>query len=317
MEQPFIFKYRPKELSDFEMSPTIIQLIQTLIDAEILNILFVGNSGTGKSSLINCIITTYYNNNYDPNDVLIINSLKDQGIAYYRSDVKVFCQTMPSKPNKKKILVLDDFDNINEYSQQVFINYIDKYSKNVFFLTSCSNTQKIIDSYQSRVFIIKIKPLEPLYLNNIIDNICNTENIKIEDKAKHYILSLSNNSIRTLISYLEKFKLLNCYITYNIVINTSTNISFDDFYKYINYCINNDLIKAIEILYNIYDRGYSVIDILDNLYIFVKMNDILKEEQKYIIIKCICQYIIIFYNIHENEIELAFLTNTLISVFKE
>jgi len=317
MEQPFIYKYRPKELVDFEMSSTIINLLKTLIDTELLNILLVGNSGSGKTSIINCIITSYYNNNYDPHNILTINSLKDQGIAYYRSDVKTFCQTMSSIPNKKKILVLDDFDNINEQSQQVFRNYIDKYSKNVFFLASCSNTQKVLDSFQSRVFIIKIKPLEPLYLINIINKICNMENINIEDKAKHFIVELCNNSVRTLISYLEKFKLLNCYINYNIVINTCTNISFNEFHKYINYCINNDLIKAIEILYNIYDRGYSVIDILDNFYLFIKITDILKEEQKYIIIKCICKYIIIFYNIHENEIELAFLTNTLISVFKE
>ena len=45
------------------------------------------------------------------NDILIINSLKEQGIQYYRSEVKTFCQTRCSIPNKKKIIVLDDIDN--------------------------------------------------------------------------------------------------------------------------------------------------------------------------------------------------------------
>jgi replication factor C subunit 2/4 len=316
MDQPFIYKYRPKNLREFEMNSTIIELLETFVNTGLLNILLVGDSGSGKSSLINCIIKAYYNDDYKNDNVLHINSLKDQGISYYRSDVKTFCQTMSGIPNKKKLVVLDDIDNINEQSQQVFRNCIDKYSKNVCFIASCSNIQKVIDSYQSRVFIIKIKPLEILHLNNIINKICKNEDIKIEDKAKEFIISICNNSVRTLISYLEKFKLLNCYVSYNIAVNSCTNISFNDFHKYINFCINNDLSKAIELLYNIYDRGYSVIDILDNLYLFIKITDIIEEEKKYIIIKCICKYITIFYNIHENEIELAFLTNNLIDSIK-
>ena len=210
MDQPFIYKYRPNKLKDFEMNSNIIELLETLIDCDLLNILLVGDSGSGKSSLINCIISAYYyNNKYSSENILTINSLKDQGISYYRSDVKTFCQTMCSIPKRKKIVILDDIDNINEQSQQVFRNCIDKYSNNVCFIASCSNIQKVIDSYQSRVLIIKIKPLEILHLNNIINKICKIENIDIEDKAKDFILSLCNNSVRTLISYLEKFKLLN------------------------------------------------------------------------------------------------------------
>lgn len=317
MDQPFIYKYKPEKLKDFEMSDTVIELLETLIDSDLLNILLVGNSGCGKSSLINCIIKSYYNNNLSSDNILTINSLKDQGISYYRSDVKTFCQTMCTIPNRKKIVILDDIDYINEQSQQVFRNCIDKYSKNVCFIASCSNIQKVIDSYQSRVLIIKIKPVEIFYLNNIINKICKIENINIEDRAKEFILSLCNNSVRTLISYLEKFKLLNILVTYDIAVNTCTNISFNDFNKYIKLCIENNLPKAVELLYNIYDRGYSVIDILDNLYLFVKTTDILEEESKYIIIKYICKYITIFYNIHENEIELALLTNNLITYLKK
>jgi replication factor C small subunit len=317
MDQPFIYKYKPEKLKDFEMSDTVIELLETLIESDLLNILLVGNSGCGKSSLINCIIKSYYNNNLSSDNILTINSLKDQGISYYRSDVKTFCQTMCTIPNRKKIVILDDIDYINEQSQQVFRNCIDKYSKNVCFIASCSNIQKVIDSYQSRVLIIKIKPVEIFYLNNIINKICKIENINIEDKAKEFILSLCNNSVRTLISYLEKFKLLNILVTYDIAVNTCTNISFNDFNKYIKLCIENNLPKAVELLYNIYDRGYSVIDILDNLYLFVKTTDILEEESKYIIIKYICKYITIFYNIHENEIELALLTNNLITYLKK
>jgi hypothetical protein len=55
-------------------------------------------------------------------------------------------------------------------------------------------------------------------------------------------------------------------------------------------------------------------DILDNYFLFVKTTTLLDEDQKYKIISIICKYIHIFYNIHEDEIELSLFTNNLISV---
>ena len=83
--------------------------------------------------------------------------------------------------------------------------------------------------------------------------------------------------------------------------------------------MNNKLIlekklqEAINLIYKIYDKGYSVMDILDNYFIFVKSSTILNEEQKFKIIPCICKYITIFHNIHEDEIELALFTNNLVN----
>jgi DNA polymerase III delta prime subunit len=50
--------------------------------------------------------------------------------------VKTFCQTCSVIKGKKKIIVLDDIDLINEQSQQVFRNCIDKFSHNVNFISS-------------------------------------------------------------------------------------------------------------------------------------------------------------------------------------
>ena len=313
MTIPFIYKYKPRLFKDFEIDKNIITILNTLISMDNLNILFIGDSGSGKTSIINALIKEYYCNiPYDNNNVLIINSLKDQGIQYYRNEVKTFCQTRSSINNKKKIVILDDIDNINEQSQQVFRNCIDKYSNNVHFISSCSNIQKVIDSVQSRETIIKLKSLEYDSLKNILFKIKTNENITIEKKAEDFILSISNGSIRILLNYLEKFKLLNKeIITFELVENICTNISFSIFKKYTQLIVNNNMVEAINIFYELYDKGYSVMDIYDNYFIFVKMTDILNETQKYETIKILCKYISIFHNIHEDEIELALFSNNL------
>ena len=146
-EKLFSNKYQPIYFDDFGMDNEIIEMLKTFILMDNLNILLVGNMASGKTSLLNSIIKEYYKNysekEYNEN-ILYINNLKEQGINYYRNDVKTFCQTCSNIKNKKKFIVLDDIDLINEQSQQVFRNFIDKFSHNVHFICSCSNIQKVI-----------------------------------------------------------------------------------------------------------------------------------------------------------------------------
>jgi replication factor C subunit 2/4 len=314
----FLNKYQPLYFKDFESNDEMIDILNTLININNLNILFIGDIGSGKTTFLNATIKEYYKDytqqQYQHN-ILHINSLKEQGINYYRNDVKTFCQTCSFINNKKKIIVLDDIDIINEQSQQVFRNCIDKYSHNVHFISSCSNSQKVIESLQSRFTIIKIKPLQKHNLNKIIQKIIDIEHINISDEAKQFILNVSNNNPKILFNYMEKFKLLNQDINLDLATSVCTNISFFIFEEYTKFLKNSNLNEAIKILYDIYDKGYSVMDILDNYFLFVKITNSLTETQKYEIIPNICKYITIFHNIHEDEIELALFSNNLFSIF--
>ena len=314
MELPFIYKYKPTKFDEFEIEPEIIEILKTLISMDQLNILFIGDSGCGKSSLIYTLVKEYYKTTYKSENVLTINNLKEQGIKYYRNEVKIFCQSKSSIYGKKRVVILDDIDNINEQSQQVFRNCIDKYSHNVHFISSCSNIQKVIDSLQSRQIIIKLKPLNNTYFHKIIDRICRIEHLEMTTEAKQFIISVSNNSIRILINYLEKFKLLDSVIDLDIAKQTCTNIGFHFFDKYTNYALNKNRLESIKLIYDLFDKGYSVMDIYDNYFLYVKNTTLLTESIKYEVIKLLCKYITIFYNIHEDELELALFTNNLVEI---
>ena len=137
------------------------------------------------------------------------------------------------------------------------------------------------------------------------------ENIQITKDAEDFILNVCNNTAKILINYIEKFKLLNEPVTLELAINVCSNISLQLFEIYTTYLKNKNLHNAIKLLYDIYDKGYSVMDILDNYFIFIKITQILTEEEKYNIIPYICKYITVFHNIHEDEIELALFSNNL------
>ena len=83
MNLPFLKKYQQKRYDEFIIDKEYIQLLKTLITMNNLNILLIGDSGTGKTSLIEATIREYYQLDKIPkNNVLYINSLQEQGISY-------------------------------------------------------------------------------------------------------------------------------------------------------------------------------------------------------------------------------------------
>jgi DNA polymerase III delta prime subunit len=313
----FITKYKPYYIDQFCIDDNLHSILKTFLKIDFLNLLFIGGPSSGKTTLLYAIIREYYGLDKDAafpeNNILFINNLKEQGIQYFRNEMKTFCQSQSIIHGKKKLVIIDDIDTINEYSQQVFRNYIDKYKHNIHFISVCTNIQKVIESIQSRLHIVKITQPTTQQIRAIMENIIETEKIVIDTESKEYLLLVSAGSIRILLNYLEKMYILQQPINITLCKKLCSNISFQKFETYFQVMKNKNLIKAIDILYEIYDYGYSVIDILDYFFTFVKITSSIDEDTKYSMIPFICKYITIFHNIHEDGIELAVFTNNLYS----
>ena len=311
----FIKKYQPVELDEFQLDDDTSELLNCMIQNDKMIILLFGECA--KTSLLNALVHKYYNG-ISPkvyNDcVLYINSLKEQGVNYYRTDVKLFCQSKSGIPGKKKIVVLDDIDLINEQSQQVFRNCIDKYGANVHFIASCNNIQKVISSVQSRMIVLRLKPIESQIVYGLIHRIIESEKLIVDEEAIDYLYNLSDGNIKIIVNYLENIKLLDEPIDIEKAKQITTNINEQLLDEYISFLQSGKLRDAIQLVYDIYDQGYSVIDILDSLFAFVKKTPSLDEDVKYKVIALICKYITMFHEIHEDEIELALFTNNFIGI---
>lgn len=314
-KETFISKYKPYFLNDFCMNEKTMSILRTLLEIDDLNLLFIGSAGSGKTTLLYSLIREYYGlsktSSIPETNIMFINNLKEQGINYYRNEMKTFCQSHCSIYGKKKMIVIDDLDTVNEQSQQVFRNYIDKYKNNIHFISVCTNIQKVIESIQSRIHIIQLQPPSCDEIKSIMDYIIKQESIIIDDESIDHLLVMSNGSLRILINYLEKINIYGEPINIDICKKMCSTISIQKFEEYINLLKRGEIQPAIMILYDIYDQGYSVIDILDYFYTFIKITDTVDEETKYKMIPYLCKYITIFNKLHEDVIELSFFTNNL------
>jgi DNA polymerase III delta prime subunit len=312
MSQSLPQKYKPIWIRDFNLAPDLDKAIRTFIEIGDLNLMFMGEPNAGKSTFLYAVIREYYGTEHIPdNNLMMISNLKEQGIGFFRNEMKTFCQTRSAIFGKKKLVVIDDFDIINEQSQHIFRNCIDKYSQNVNFLCACTNIHKVMECIQSRLHIIGFPSPNTTQIRTLMERITTDLSLRITDETKEYIIQLSGGSIRNVINNLEKIMLYDAETTdLELCQKLCTNISLQKFDTYMeSFRLDYNLTTSVAILYEIYDHGYSVIDILDFFFSYIKTTTTLSEDEKYRLLPIICKYIAIFNEIHEDVVELALMTS--------
>jgi len=333
----FSRKYKPYYLDDFYIPDGLKQTIRSLMELNETNLLILGEPNTGKTSLIYALVRHYYglskNDSFPENEVIFINNLKEQqGVSFFRNELKSFCQSRSQHhivQGKKKMVVIDDLDLINPQCQQVMCNYMDKYGGTVLFVYSCLNIQKIVEGIQSRVMVLEIEPPKRAHLENLFFRILEEENktkggqqvlfLQEElESIRDFLIENSNGNPLSLVNCMEKcvvfqgrdgppISLEMCRVLF------LTRI-FQSFQTYLGLLQQGDLLGSIQVMYSILQNGYSVVDIFDYFFQYIKTCMELEETYKYEIVKWLCHYITIVRNVHEENLELVLFTNRLFSI---
>lgn len=319
MDNTFFDNYKPTNLSDINLNNETIELINIYLKNNKMLFLIHGPSLSGKTSLINILLKEYYNSSNYNDNIIYINLLKEQGINYFRNEIKNFCQIHNSSNIKQKSIIIDDFDSLNELTQKILITYINKYN-NINFILSCSDLNKIVPSTRYLLEIIRIEHLDTMFLEKILNKVIKKTNMVLEENIKKKLLDDYNKNIPFFMNKVLEINII--FINSNYIIEEKNYDFLDNnilinIDNYLNLCKNNKVKEAKKIILELHNIGLSVIDILDNIIYYVKnINKNLNEEYRFKIIKLITNYINIFNNLHEDKIELLFLTNNIIKILK-
>ena len=304
MNESFINKYKPTNFDNLILNNEIKKLITSIIHDRNVNLLLLGNSESGKTILINIL------NKFIKNSILI-NNLKENGINTFRTDVKLYCQLT----QKQKTILIDDYDRITESCQYVIKTLMDKY-KNILFIATIKDVKKLIESLKHKFFIIKLESITNDFLKSLMNIALINENIKLSNKTIDYIINISDLSINKMYNYIEKIKLLNYkYNTHNDCLHFLTNISYYTFDNILNHCKKKDKDKVYLEFNKIYIKGYSITDIFDFFYKFIKKVNNINESIRFEIIKLLCEYISISDSINELDTELILFSYELVDIF--
>ena len=319
MNELLIHKYKPATIDQLLLSENNKKLLKNFIINNYYNLIFEGSSGCGKSSLINIILQEYYKGNkyIIETNVCCISLLKDQGINFYKNEVRIFINNCINN-NYKKFIVIEDVEFFSDIIQMYFFELIKNHKNSIYFMLTTSNKLKINNNLLHLLDIIKFEQITYTCLWDILIHILNKEQIVIDDDIKRYIIKLSNNSINNLINNIEKIILLyNNFISLKDVkeLDIESNIVIEHYDELIEHINNSNKKDAVNFMLNLINKGYSIIDILENFLYYIKeINKAINEEKKFLIIKLIVNFINNYFSIEEDNIQIIFFTNHLYNI---
>jgi DNA polymerase III delta prime subunit len=178
----WVEKYRPTTLDDIILDERTLSVVKEFKD-EIPNLLFVGNPGTGKTTLARIIVNDILGCNY-----LYINASDESGIDTIRHNISNFAQTK-SFDGGVKVIILDEADGLTMQAQGALRNTMETYAKYCRFILTANYKHKIIPAVQSRCQSLDIKPVVELAVKRCY-NILKNENIKVPEEQKKKFVRL-------------------------------------------------------------------------------------------------------------------------------
>ncbi len=195
----WVEKYRPTKLDDIILDERTRNIVKEFKD-EIPNLLFVGNPGTGKTTLARVIVNDILGCNY-----LYINASDESGIDTIRHNITNFAQTK-SFDGGVKVVILDEADGLTPQAQAALRNTMETFAKYCRFILTANYKHKIIPALQSRCQSLDIKPVVELAVKRCY-HILKNENVKVSDEQKIKFIQLVKRhfpDLRKAINELQK-----------------------------------------------------------------------------------------------------------------
>lgn len=193
-------KHRPKNLDEIKGQPEVVESIKRMLKRDDLpHMLFLGPPGCGKTSMAECITRSLFGENWR-NYYIELNASDERGIDTIRDTVKRI-----ARMKGRRILFLDEADNMTTDAQQALRRIMEKTTGTIFILSG-NMEHKIIDAIKSRCAIFRFKRLKDEDVLRRLLEVCKDEGIEITKEGKEGFIALvkeSKGDLRKALNMLE------------------------------------------------------------------------------------------------------------------
>jgi DNA polymerase III delta prime subunit len=185
MSKDFLFveKYASKNVSECILPKSIKKVfLEIESSGKVPNMILAGPPGVGKTNLVKALATSL------DRDFMIINGSDERSIDVIRNKVKNYASTISLSNTGKKILLIDEGDNLTNDSQLALRAAIEELQHNCSFIFTCNYINRIDPALQSRCPVVdfkipsKEKPELASQFLKRINYILDKENIKLENE---------------------------------------------------------------------------------------------------------------------------------------
>ena len=291
LNTPWIEKYRPSKLSQIVGNKRIISNLQSISESGNLpNLILAGPPGTGKTTSVLALAHELLGENFKK-AVIELNASDERGINVVRDKIKRFAQQkIPLPEGRHKIIILDEADSMTSSAQGSMRVTISDYSNTTRFVLACNDSSKIIEAIQSRCTVLRFGKLSSDDIKERIKFVLKNENAKYDEKGLQAIIDTCNGDMRYALnnsqSCIVGFGEINEENVYKIVELPRPK----EIEKIYNFCLNKMFVDAINKFSELYNDGYSCLEIISVFNRLIQENDKIDDKVRITLLKKISEY---------------------------
>ena len=195
----FTKKYEPKTFDDIIGNGDKIKEI--VESGDFKHLILFGSAGKGKTTSVK-VIVEQLGLNY-----IKLNASDERSIEVLRGKLKDFAMSA-STNGKKKVIWLDEAEAISREGIDALRGFIDDYEKSNIFIMTTNYLYKIPEPIQSRCIKISYDIIDNKLIFNKLKEICQNENVDIDDNTLLELIKSCKNDIRSCINKLEELSKL-------------------------------------------------------------------------------------------------------------
>lgn len=264
MREDFLFveKYAPKTIDDCILPKELKDFFLHIRDTkEVPNIILSGPPGIGKTSTIKALA------NEMKLDFMMINGSEEgRFIDTIRNKVQSYASTISLVNTGKKILLIDEADNVTHDAQLALRGAIEKLQKNCSFIFTCNYKNKILPPLHSRASVLDFtipaqdRPKLAMEFFQRLKNILQLEEIEYEDKILVELIQKHFPDFRRTLNELQRYSSSGKLDLGSIAANSQKNIDellthmkerdFREVKKWTSQNTDNDVVKVYRQLYD-------------------------------------------------------------------
>ena len=313
VHQRLLLKYRPQSLTDTGISQASVTLLTAMLRSDRLRVMLVGDSGSGKTALIQLLKKLYYGPTPTDDLALHVTPHGSKTVNDQRADLRTFCR---GHGTRKRMVIMDDAEHIAPALHQTLKACVDKHGDNILVVCACTCEQRVCGNLRARLLTIRTRHLGTTSLRLLLERVCDAEKLRVGDAAKKHILDASGPSARALLQNVEKLALHGGRVTLDLAHRCCSSVHPQVLAEFTEACRSNDGgYDGARRLYDLYDRGHSIMDLLDAYLSYVKVAP-LPDHELYPAIQCVAESIRQFYDDHDDVISLALFARRLNSVLR-
>jgi replication factor C subunit 3/5 len=198
------------------------------------HIIFYGNPGTGKKTMINLFLEMIFDKSIykmDDSKYTVISSGNIENEVFVKQSdhhiiiepnnnnfdryliqdiVKEYARRYPlcifEKSRNFKMVQINNLDNLSYYAQTSLRRTIEKYSRTCRFVMWCYSLSKVIEPLRSRCLCIHVPTQTSDDIVEWTFNIASIEKININFPVLNYIVDTSNGNLKDILWKLDLFK---------------------------------------------------------------------------------------------------------------